>query len=80
MPCTTLHEVYKLIRERGSRGQYTPKWMLVIHRRATGIIAKPDIVCQALTNAFIDIAEEDDGQIFSAEDWELIKKSVDTIE
>lgn len=70
----TIADLYEIVRENGACGKMTKPSSL--HYRNWS----PEIVVFVLGNAFIDIAEEDDGTIFSIKDWELIEKSVDAME
>lgn len=65
----SLEEAYKLIRENGAIGNYTTKHSIRI-RSLSG-----DIVADMMTDSYTDLAEEDNGQIFSAKDWPIIEET-----
>lgn len=70
----TIADLYQIVRKNGACGRTTKPSSL--HYRNWS----HEIVVFVLGNAFVDIAEEDDGTIFSVKDWELIEKSVDAMD
>lgn len=68
----SLDEAYRLIRQHGERGEYTRKAELSMPKLSGYLVV--DI----LTYAYGDIAEEDDGGIFSVFDWSIIATAIES--
>lgn len=67
MSVGSLKEAYEKIRHNGKRGEYTTKWSIKLPTMSG------DLVADLLTTDHFDIAEEDDGRLFSTYEWDMIE-------
>lgn len=68
MAITSLEDAYQLIRDNGARGEMTAQSALAITEQGLS----GQLVAGLLTYRYTDIAEEDNGKLFSVLDWPLI--------